>query len=304
MSSSLLPVLALAAPVHGRRVNVSSNTKLASASSQSMNEQGNEGRESAPNSCHAGIRSHNPPFSKKRKTSVDQMEREAVASPVKLKRKRKSKKSKKNMKWLRKTRTAEKAENLHTQENSSCCNADINKESLQKFENMLKQFTYNENKKPQEIPNYAESQIDNADVTFSSTKIEKIEESKNMRKLQQVLHSLSFSEFPPQIISSTNTLAIDKSDLVLKRARCQGRRTLSKREKTKDCYRRVGPDNTWAPPNSPYGLLQEDHSFDPWRVLVICILLNQTTGTQLSRMGCDTQSMKPDPYHGGKLRQP
>ncbi|KAK8956376.1 hypothetical protein KSP40_PGU000091 [Platanthera guangdongensis] len=183
MSSSLPPVLALAAPVSGRRVNVSSKTKLASASSQSMDEQGNEGRDSASNSCHTGIRSHNPLFSKKRKTSVDQMEREAVVSPVKLKRKRKSKKSKKNTTGLRTTRTAE---NLHTEENSSCCNADINKESLQKFENMLKQFTYNENKKPQEIPNYVESQIGNADATFSSTKIEKIEESKNMRKLQQI----------------------------------------------------------------------------------------------------------------------
>ncbi|KAK8955946.1 hypothetical protein KSP40_PGU000678 [Platanthera guangdongensis] len=252
MSSYLPPVLALAAPVSGRRVNVSSKTKLASASSQSMDEQGNEGRDSAPNSCHTGIRSHNPLFSKKRKTSVDQMEREAVVSPVKLKRKRKGKKSKKNTKRLRTTRTAE---NLHTEENSSCCNcnADINKESLQKFENMLKQLTYNENKMPQDIPNYVKSQIGNADATFSSTKIESIEESKKMRKLQQ-------------------------------HARCRGRRTMTKREKTKDCYRRIGADNTWASPNSPYGLLQEDHSFDPWRVLVICILLNQTTGTQVKKV--------------------
>lgn len=36
-----------------------------------------------------------------------------------------------------------------------------------------------------------------------------------------------------------------------------------------------------APLESPYRLLQEDHAFDPWRVLVICMLLNQTTGAQV-----------------------
>ncbi|KAL2474309.1 DNA glycosylase superfamily protein [Abeliophyllum distichum] len=47
-----------------------------------------------------------------------------------------------------------------------------------------------------------------------------------------------------------------------------------------EAYKRRTPDNMWKPPRSPYNLLQEDHAFDPWRVLVICILLNVTTGRQ------------------------
>ncbi len=34
---------------------------------------------------------------------------------------------------------------------------------------------------------------------------------------------------------------------------------------------------TWEPPASPYGLIEEQLFGDPWRLLVACILLNQTT---------------------------
>ena len=33
---------------------------------------------------------------------------------------------------------------------------------------------------------------------------------------------------------------------------------------------------TWEPPASPYGLIEEQLFGDPWRLLVACILLNQT----------------------------
>jgi len=44
--------------------------------------------------------------------------------------------------------------------------------------------------------------------------------------------------------------------------------------------RRV-PTCTWVPPPSPYGLLQEAVFYDPWRVLVVCVLLNKTTCLQV-----------------------
>nr|AAM64924.1 unknown [Arabidopsis thaliana] len=52
---------------------------------------------------------------------------------------------------------------------------------------------------------------------------------------------------------------------------------LSLSQKTDDVYLRKTPDNTWVPPRSPCNLLQEDHWHDPWRVLVICMLLNKTS---------------------------
>ncbi|CAN1293101.1 Methyl-CpG-binding domain protein 4-like protein [Linum perenne] len=56
---------------------------------------------------------------------------------------------------------------------------------------------------------------------------------------------------------------------------------LSHFDKFNEAYRRKGPDNVWKPPRSVHGLLQEDHAHDPWRVLVICMLLNLTTGRQV-----------------------
>jgi hypothetical protein len=56
---------------------------------------------------------------------------------------------------------------------------------------------------------------------------------------------------------------------------------LSTSEKLGEAYLRKSPDNMWKPPRSSYGLLQEDHAHDPWRVLVICMLLNRTSGLQV-----------------------
>ncbi|KAK9723476.1 hypothetical protein RND81_05G001200 [Saponaria officinalis] len=59
---------------------------------------------------------------------------------------------------------------------------------------------------------------------------------------------------------------------------------LTRAEKFAEAYRRKDPSNTWKPPSSPYELLQEDHAHDPWRVLVICMLLNITTGPQVKKV--------------------
>ncbi|KAF5734507.1 hypothetical protein HS088_TW16G00956 [Tripterygium wilfordii] len=57
--------------------------------------------------------------------------------------------------------------------------------------------------------------------------------------------------------------------------------TLSASQKKDEAYLRKTSDNTWRPPRSEFGLLQEDHVHDPWRVLLICILLNRTSGKQV-----------------------
>ncbi|XP_055805182.1 methyl-CpG-binding domain protein 4-like protein isoform X2 [Solanum dulcamara] len=59
---------------------------------------------------------------------------------------------------------------------------------------------------------------------------------------------------------------------------------LSASQKRDEAYLRRSEDNTWVPPRSPFNLLQENHAHDPWRVLVICMLLNCTTGVQVKRV--------------------
>ena len=40
----------------------------------------------------------------------------------------------------------------------------------------------------------------------------------------------------------------------------------------------------WIPPKSPYGLLQEQYWTDPWKVIIICQMLNQTTRKQVDKV--------------------
>ncbi|XP_068664192.1 methyl-CpG-binding domain protein 4-like protein [Aristolochia californica] len=61
-----------------------------------------------------------------------------------------------------------------------------------------------------------------------------------------------------------------------------------------DAYRRRTAEDKWKPPRSNYPLLQEDHVNDPWRVLVICMLLNRTSGTQAGRVLSDLFALCPD----------
>ncbi|XP_043698094.1 methyl-CpG-binding domain protein 4-like protein isoform X6 [Telopea speciosissima] len=60
--------------------------------------------------------------------------------------------------------------------------------------------------------------------------------------------------------------------------------SLSVAQKLDEAYQRVTPDNQWKPPRSHFPLLQEDHVHDPWKVLVICMLLNRTSGAQQSHI--------------------
>ncbi|EEE69168.1 uncharacterized protein [Oryza sativa Japonica Group] len=58
---------------------------------------------------------------------------------------------------------------------------------------------------------------------------------------------------------------------------------LSRAEKRSDKYRRLPLDQLVPPPRSPHKLLQEKYASDPWKVIVICMLLNLTQGKQVRR---------------------
>ncbi|XP_047974253.1 methyl-CpG-binding domain protein 4-like protein isoform X2 [Salvia hispanica] len=79
-----------------------------------------------------------------------------------------------------------------------------------------------------------------------------------------------------------------------KRLQRKAAATLTAAQKRDEAYERKTPENTWTPPRSPFHLMQEDHVFDPWRVLVICMLLNLTTGVQARRVLPDLFQICPD----------
>ncbi|CAN7077003.1 unnamed protein product [Brassica oleracea var. botrytis] len=79
--------------------------------------------------------------------------------------------------------------------------------------------------------------------------------------------------------------------------------SLSQSQKTDEAYLRKTPDNTWVPPPSPCNLLQEDHWHDPWRVLVICMLLNKTSGAQTRGVISDLFALCPNAKTATKVEE-
>ena len=51
----------------------------------------------------------------------------------------------------------------------------------------------------------------------------------------------------------------------------------------------------WKPPKSPHKLLQEDYWPDQWKILVCCLLLNQTSRKQVDPMIGDFFKKYPTP---------
>lgn len=79
---------------------------------------------------------------------------------------------------------------------------------------------------------------------------------------------------------------ISVSDISIERRSVEIVQQTSKMERSK----RVGAfdhlldpkECIWEPPVSPYCLIEELLYWDPWKLLVACILLNKTSGTQVS----------------------
>jgi len=70
--------------------------------------------------------------------------------------------------------------------------------------------------------------------------------------------------------------------------------TLKKKKEKNPAYLRKSPDNVWIPPKSVHALLQEKYYEDPWKVLVICMLLNKTSGTQAKNVLQDLFELCPN----------
>ncbi|ONK60976.1 uncharacterized protein A4U43_C08F24700 [Asparagus officinalis] len=88
-----------------------------------------------------------------------------------------------------------------------------------------------------------------------------------------------------------------------RKKRSRPRSAMTAKEKYMDCYKRVETGNTWEPPVSPYGLLQECHYTDPWRVLIICMLLNITSGVQVNRVLDEIFALCPNAEAATNVRQ-
>jgi methyl-CpG-binding domain protein 4 len=54
-------------------------------------------------------------------------------------------------------------------------------------------------------------------------------------------------------------------------------------------------ENAWQPPKSPHSLIQESLWPDEWKILVSCLLLNQTTRKQLDKVIDTFFKLWPDP---------
>lgn len=51
----------------------------------------------------------------------------------------------------------------------------------------------------------------------------------------------------------------------------------------------------WVPPKSPHGLIQEDLWPDEWKILISCLMLNQTTRKQVDKVIWQFFDKWPDP---------
>ncbi|XP_077241853.1 DNA glycosylase superfamily protein [Tasmannia lanceolata] len=93
-----------------------------------------------------------------------------------------------------------------------------------------------------------------------------------------------------EFVKRVNREEKPRRKVVKLRKSCQ----LSASEKRVDAYKRKTAEETWIPPRSKLCLLQENHAHDPWRVLVICMLLNLTTGRQVTKVLEDLFRLCPD----------
>ncbi|PON85984.1 DNA-3-methyladenine glycosylase I [Trema orientale] len=153
-----------------------------------------------------------------------------------------------------------------------------------KPEDVLSQFAYSPLKAQSKKEEEDSVSLSPQSVLFN--KEEEEEQGNGKQRVRKtkvgVLKVSPYFESSQQVIKD---MVKEEDDLVLKQGKRRGRCVgvniqLSASQKLDEAYERKSCDNTWKPPRSQLGLLQEDHLHDPWRVLLICMLLNRTTGLQ------------------------
>ena len=110
----------------------------------------------------------------------------------------------------------------------------------------------------------------------------------NESKLADVLSNYAYKANTSESLSPQSVLSKNATEIVASKKRKRQRRSseakvpgLSAAQKRDEAYLRKTPHDTWDPPPSEISLLQHAHAHDPWRVLLICMLLNRTTGLQV-----------------------
>lgn len=138
---------------------------------------------------------------------------------------------------------------------------EVEENCMKEINDFLNQYVYHGRSLPISRKRVKKSEIleEGGDSEYRA----KVKEAKI--KLESILGDLS-SLVPPKMKSKS-----------------RGKKTqpFLKAERYKEAYKRKTAENNWVPPRSHWNLIQEDHFHDPWRVLVICMLLNRTTGAQV-----------------------
>ncbi|PON79501.1 DNA-3-methyladenine glycosylase I [Parasponia andersonii] len=170
-----------------------------------------------------------------------------------------------------------------------------------KPEDALSQFAYSPLKAQSKKEEEDSVSLSPQSVLFNKKEEEEQGNGKQTERKTEVgvLKVSPYFESSQQVIKD---MVKEEDDLVLKqgkrkkwRGRCVGVNIqLSASQKLDEAYERKSCDNTWKPPRSQLGLLQEDHLHDPWRVLLICMLLNRTTGLQAQKIISELFTLCPN----------
>ncbi|XP_022969561.1 methyl-CpG-binding domain protein 4-like protein isoform X2 [Cucurbita maxima] len=155
----------------------------------------------------------------------------------------------------------------------------IKKSGTDKRVRIVSRYFQNSEKNPEvEIevsPSLQNSKTNQQEERVVSRFFQKSEEHEVVNNQQEVI------QLPSQCAKSVKRIRKPaKERKVRDKVSAKPRTTLSADELFLEAYRRKSSDDTWKPPPSGIRLLQQDHAYDPWRVLVICMLLNRTTGQQ------------------------
>ncbi|XP_058744302.1 uncharacterized protein LOC131616860 isoform X2 [Vicia villosa] len=150
----------------------------------------------------------------------------------------------------------------------------VEENCMKEINDFLNQYVYHGRSVP--ISRKCVKKSENLEEGGDSEYRAKVKEAKI--KFESILGDLSnsFQEGPK--VEEGSSLVPPKM-----KSKSRGKKTqpFHKAERYKEAYKRKSAENNWLPPRSHWNLIQEDHFHDPWRVLVICMLLNRTTGAQV-----------------------
>lgn len=144
---------------------------------------------------------------------------------------------------------------------------------------------------PQRVVSCSTKSIEDLDqYRYQSEKVSSLREFVNKREHE----GTDSYPLPPKIPKDSRKRPRPK----VEKTRKSNRKTkpFLKADRCREAYKRKTLDNNWVPPPSgfEFPLLQEHHFHDPWRVIVICMLLNRTLGKQTKQVLDNFFELCPD----------